>query len=219
MQELFIYGCGGVGNEIAEHIMNNPSYKLKGFIDDNSQIRKCMGFPSWTFEEVLKMSNKDINVIISIGEPDIRRKLSEKLEKNGFNEITVDLSEHYNSDFSTVGQGTLLHHGSYISVNSKIGKSCLINKDSLVGHDCIIGDCTVLSPRVTLGGNVTVGDNTYIGTGALIRNGINIGNNVIVGMGAVVIKDVEDDSVVVGNPAKYLRNNETHRVFGQTKKN
>lgn len=214
MQDIYIYGCGGVGNELAEHFMRGSEYELLGFIDDNPEIRECMGFRSRTLEEVLNEKKaEEINVIISVGEPAIRQIISRKVEISGLKEIVVDLSDHFNPKFSSVGKGTLLHVDSYISVNAKIGKCCMINKGVLVGHDCILGDYTVLSPRVTLGGNVTVGENTYIGTGAMIRNGITIGENVIVGMGAVVVKDVEDDAVVVGNPAKFVRKNEKHRVF------
>lgn len=214
MNEIYIYGCGGVGTELAVSFLSSQKYRFMGFIDDNPNIRECMGYRCRTFEEMLSERNKDeIKAIISIGEPAIRKIVSEKLSKAGVEEISIDFSDNFNSSFSTIGDGTLLHDHSYVSVNSHIGKSCMINKYVLVGHDCKIGDYCVLSPKVTLGGDVTIGDNTYIGTGALIRNGINIGKNVIVGIGAVVVKDVEDDYVVVGNPAKFIRINESKRVF------
>lgn len=214
MQEIYVYGCGGVGRELCDCLLSSDKYNLMGFIDDNSDIRECMGFQCRTLNEIITERNpKEIKVIISIGEPFVRQIVSEKLSKTGIDEITVDLSGHFNPDHSTVGGGTLLHSNSYISVNSCIGRSCFINKDALVGHDCKLGDYCVLSPRVTLGGNVSIGENTYIGTGAVIRNGISIGRNVIIGMGSVVVKDVEDEEVVVGNPATFLRKNDKHRVF------
>ena len=215
MIDIYIYGCGGVGSELAEAFANNPEYNLIGFIDDNHEIRECMGFRSTTLEELVREKRvEEINTIISIGEPFVRKAVSEKVFSKGLKEMTVNLADHFNQEYSTTDVGTLFHTGSYISVNAHIGKCCLINKGVLVGHDCVIGDYCVLSPRVTLGGNVQIGESTYIGTGASIRNGIKIGNNAIIGMGAVVVKDVEDDSVVVGNPAKYIRKNESHRVFG-----
>lgn len=214
MQDIYIYGCGGVGNELCECFMNNPAYHLCGFIDDNPGIRECMGVRSRTLEELLREKRpEEITAIISIGEPAVRRKVSERIAGCGVREIAVDLSRHFNPAFSTVGEGTLLHQDAYISVNAEIGRCCMINKGVLVGHDCVVGDYCVLSPKVVLGGNVTIGENTFIGTGALLRNGLKIGKNVIIGMGAVVVKDLEDDIVVVGNPAKVIRKNETHRVF------
>lgn len=214
MQEIYIYGCGGVGNELAEYFLNSSEYKLLGFIDDNPEIRECMGLKSQTLDEMLKIRKpEEINVIISIGEPEIRRIVSEKIVLHGIKELKVDISKHFNKEYSTIGDGTILHAGSYVSVNAHIGRSCMINKDVLIGHDCVVGDYCVLSPRVTLGGNVTVGNNTYIGTGAVVRNGITIGQNVIVGMGAVAVKDIENNAVVVGNPAKVVKKNDSKIVF------
>lgn len=52
-----------------------------------------------------------------------------------------------------------------------------------------------------------------MGSGAIIRNGISIGANSIIGMGAVVLKDVKPNSVMVGNPARFLRENIDKKVF------
>lgn len=52
---------------------------------------------------------------------------------------------------------------------------------------------------------IIVGNNVYIGTNAVILPGVKIGDNVIVGASAVVTKDVPDNSVVGGNPARVLK--------------
>lgn len=52
---------------------------------------------------------------------------------------------------------------------------------------------------------VTIGDNTWICGGVTITGGVKIGSNVIIGAGAVVIKDVPDNVLVAGNPARIIR--------------
>lgn len=214
-QPVYVYGCGGVGCEIAEQLMNSINYELRGFIDDNPTIRECMGLPSRTLDEVLTEQSNGFKVILSIGEPVIRKRVSEKCAAARIKEVLIDFSSHYNSNYSCVETGTLLHVNSYVSINAHIGSSCLINKNSIIGHDCIIGDYSVISPGVILGGDVTVGECTYIGTSSAIRNGIRIGDNVIVGMGSNVVNDIPNDTVVVGNPARYLRENITGYVFSK----
>lgn len=57
---------------------------------------------------------------------------------------------------------------------------------------------------------VTIGDDVFIGKGAIILPGVTIGSRVIVGAGSVVSKDVPDNSVVAGNPARWIRTLDDH---------
>ena len=50
-----------------------------------------------------------------------------------------------------------------------------------------------------------IGDNVTLGVNVTIIGGITIGNNVIIGAGSVVVKDIPDNSVAVGNPARVIR--------------
>lgn len=52
---------------------------------------------------------------------------------------------------------------------------------------------------------ITVGDNVWIGAGVHVMPGVRIGSNVVIGGGSVVVKDIPDNSVAVGNPCKVVR--------------
>lgn len=58
--------------------------------------------------------------------------------------------------------------------------------------------------NVDLFGSITVGNNVFIGLDSIIMPGVNIGNNVIIGAGSIVTKDVPDNSIYAGNPAKFI---------------
>ena len=52
---------------------------------------------------------------------------------------------------------------------------------------------------------IVIGNNVYIGNNVIILPGVNVGNNVIIGAGAVVSKDIPDNSVAVGVPARVIK--------------
>ena len=73
-----------------------------------------------------------------------------------------------------------------------IGKNCWINQQVTIGYK-------------GQGRPPIIGDNVMITCGAKVLGSITIGNNVVIGANAVVVKDVEDDSTMVGIPAKKIR--------------
>lgn len=68
-------------------------------------------------------------------------------------------------------------------------------------------------------GPVTIGDDVFVGKGAVILAGVTIGSRVIVGAGSVVSKDVPDNTVVAGNPARAIRTLDEHLAIVQERTN
>jgi len=87
-----------------------------------------------------------------------------------------------------------------------------IGSGTLISSNCSIASVThpinsskrIEEPHIEK--PVTIGKNVWIGTGAIILPGVTIGDHAIVGAGSVVTKNVAEKTIVVGNPAKFLRN-------------
>jgi maltose O-acetyltransferase len=100
----------------------------------------------------------------------------------------------------------------------KIGNNVSIaSKVHILAHDA----STKLSLGYTRVSNVTIGDNVFIGVGTIILPGVTIGNNVVIGVGSVVSRDIPDNSIAVGNPARVVRSFDDYlnREKGRMKEN
>ncbi len=86
-----------------------------------------------------------------------------------------------------IGEGTKIDNLVHIAHGVKIGRNCLIIA------------CAEVS------GSVTLGDNVWVAPNASIRENITIGSDALIGLGTVVIRDVPDNSVIIGNPGKPLK--------------
>ena len=88
-----------------------------------------------------------------------------------------------------------------------IGKGTKLDNLVRIGHGVRIGKYCIIIAGAVICGSVKIGDHTWIGPHACIRESIRIGNQVLVGMGAIVQKDVDDNLVVMGSPARPIREN------------
>lgn len=104
-----------------------------------------------------------------------------------------------------IGANTCIDRGTLD--DTIIGNNVKIDNLCHIGHNCIIGNNSSVIALSMLGGSAILENNSYIAPGAMIKNQIHIGENSLVGMGAVVVKDVGDNKVVAGVPAKVIRNN------------
>lgn len=98
-----------------------------------------------------------------------------------------------------VGKNLKLQHGHALVVNhdTTIGDNCILRHSTTIGNKKLADGSYSNSPRI--------GNNVDIGCNVVILGAITIGNNAVIGAGAVVVKDVPEGAVVVGNPAKIIR--------------
>ena len=219
---LGVYGASGLGTEfagLAERInMETPRWDEIVFIDDAPEKngQTLIDLKIMNFQQAIDQYGLDgIEFIMAIGEPAVKDVVFEKVNNAGAHVTNLIFPDFIMPRSTTYGKGLVVHKASGLPPCSEFGNNVLIQGKAVMGHDLKVGDNVVISSLAFIGGNTTIGRNTYIAPGSLLRNGINIGENAIVGMGAVVTKDVPDNAVVVGNPAKIIRYNEKGRVFSK----
>ncbi len=88
----------------------------------------------------------------------------------------------------------------------KIGSGTLISSNCSISSLTHPINCLRRNGEPHIEKPVILGKNVWLGTGAIILPGVTIGDHAIVGAGSVVTKDVAEKTIVVGNPAKFLRN-------------
>ncbi|AZP33172.1 acetyltransferase [Cronobacter sakazakii] len=210
--KLGIYGAGGLGREVLmlARAINQCTSRWSEifFIDDVTDAQEVYGAAVVRFDA----RPAECEVAIAIGEPALRQRLAQKLAGNAPLATLI----HPNVDVpsqSEIRAGAILCDGALISCGVTIGENVLIQPRACVGHDCVIGAYSVVSSLVALAGHCVVGKRVFIGMNSCVKEQTRIGDDAIVGMGSAVFSDVADATIVLGNPARAMRQNTQGKVF------
>ncbi len=98
-----------------------------------------------------------------------------------------------------IGANTSINRGALD--DTIIGSGCKIDDLVYIAHNVVVSKHSLIVGNTTICGSVHIGERCWIAS-SILRNGISVGNDVTVGLGAVVLRDVPDNVVVYGNPAR-----------------
>lgn len=207
------FGAGGNAKVVIEILRYSSNIQLFGLLDPDRSLwgRRVLGVEVLGDDALVpELLSKGVDSffigigVISSLEP--RRRLYELACLHGLRAVNAIHPASVISDSVTFGPGFTAMANSVVNAQATLGNNVVVNTGAIVEHDCIVGNHVHISPRATLLGAVKVGDGTMVGAGAIIRQGLTIGSQAIVGAGAVVVKDVPDGAIVVGIPARPLKN-------------
>lgn len=154
---------------------------------------------------------KDFDYFLCVGHNGIREKISNQVKNILGNPANAIHPRAIVSASAQLGQGIMIAANASINPMVTIGNGVICNTSCSIDHECVIDDFAHIAPGAVLCGNVKVGKGSFIGAGAVVKQGVIIGENVMVGAGTVVLKDVANNTTVVGNPQRVLTKNQIIR--------
>lgn len=215
MKNLIVLGGSGIGM-IACSVANDLGiYNIKGFLNDvlpsGSYVGKYQKIPViGTTSDIQKFLDDDENVffIAYVGmqnEEEVYNKIiSLEIPVSKYATL-IHPSAIIPKGFCKIGNGVLLSPLSQLSPDTTIEDNCILLPNSFVGHDSTLRRFAHVASNAVVGANVDVGKAVHIGTNSTIREKVKIGDFSLIGSGSVVLSDVEERTIVVGNPARILR--------------
>ena len=217
LSPLIIVGAGGLGSQLVERVISDPANKdhwiFAGLYDDRADKSQtilnwsaALGYPMQHFSarEEIPFSHEP-KFVMAIGDPAQKKIYAKKVLDWGGQFVSLLHVDNERSVTAKIGR-SILFKNCVVGPNVEIGDFVWIDRNCIVGHDCMIGNFCHIGVNVFIGGATEVGDNTVIHSGSMISNGIKIGSHCEIGLGSVILRDVADGSIMLGNPARKIGN-------------
>ena len=194
---------------ISKTAIIDPSVKIghNVYIGHNVVIEKncIVGDNTVILHNTVIMSNTIIKNDVVIGSNNTIGGTGFGYEKNkhGEFELIPHIGNVLIENNVDIGNNTCIDRA--VLGSTSIGENVKIDNLVHIAHGVVIEKNSVVIANSMVAGSVKIGQNSWIAPSSSILNKRNIGENALVGLGAVVTKNVEDYSIVAGNPAKLLR--------------
>jgi sugar O-acyltransferase (sialic acid O-acetyltransferase NeuD family) len=205
LRPLVIFGAGGHAVSVA-NVALSAGYNVKHFVDKKKIGLNLLGLS--IIGNITDIDDLDIYCFgIAVGDNAVRERIYNELKAKYSNLKFPPLihSSATVSSFTTIEEGTVVMPKAVIGPNSKVGKFCLLNTQSSIDHDCVMLDFSSLAPAAVTGGTVQIGLRSAVSIGAKINHGLKIGDDSVVGANSYLNKDLPNNLVAYGTPAKHVR--------------
>lgn len=194
----------------AHVLLNELKKKSETFFITNEPNQKDQGI-LFEGDENINELQQVYNFFFGIGGVDAKTMQRRRLVFNTYTKKNDVIFKNFVSPRAQVekdllkNSGIVVMDGVTVQYNAVIGNNVLLNTGSVIEHDVEIADHTHIGPNATICGGVKIGSTTLIGAGSTVVQGLKVGSNSVLGAGSTLTKDIADNELWHGNPAKKIK--------------
>ncbi|MBT2971820.1 MAG: hypothetical protein B6D72_10755 [gamma proteobacterium symbiont of Ctena orbiculata] len=211
---LVIIGSGGHAGCLLD-VAQLAAFTVAGFIDRTRSAGALVnGLPVLGGDELLfdTAFTARHRFAVGIGNPVARRRYGELLLEKGADCPAIVNPSCYVSPYATLGRGVLLMGMNAVNHGARLDDFVALDWQVTIGHGSHLGSAVFAGPGSRVAGDVVCGKDSYLGLGSQVIEQVKIGRGSLIGAGSTVTRDIPDNVVAVGSPAKVIREHNQAQV-------
>ncbi len=193
-----VLGAGGHAKVLVSTLIA-AGRDVIGVHDDRPDVADTAVLGCRVLGPIRGLQRGDFDALVGIGDNAARRRIASQLDLDWGILVHPQAIVH---ETAKLGPGTVVFAGAIIQPDAVLGAHCIVNTGATIDHDCELGSFVHIAPGVHLCGAVRIGEGALMGVGSSAIPGISIGRWSTVGGGACCVRDVPNESVAKGVPAR-----------------
>jgi sugar O-acyltransferase (sialic acid O-acetyltransferase NeuD family) len=207
--KLVIYGIGETAEIAYEYFTYDSDYEVVAFTVDKEYIgttESLYGIPVIAFEEIEKKFSPENHSMYAASTYNklnrVRTLMYNKAKGKNYRMANYISSKAFVWRNVTLGDNVFIFENNVLQHNVKIGNNVMLWSGNHIGHRTVIKDHVYLSSHCVISGFCEIGEFSFLGVNCTFNDNIKIGKNNIIGSGALIVKNTEDNQLMIGSPAK-----------------
>lgn len=222
-KKLILYGVGETADIAYEYFTYDSDYEVVAFTADKDYIttESINGLPVVPFDSIeTAFSPKDHSMFIAANYNKlnrIRARLFRNAKDKGYELASYVSSKAFVWRNVQLGENVFIFENNVVQHKVQIEDNVTLWSGNHVGHQSIIRNHAYLSSHCVISGFCEIGEYSFLGVNCTLNNNLSIGKNNVIGSGALVVKNTDDNKLMVGAPARPAPKT-SFEAFGVTEK-
>lgn len=209
MKHLIIIGARGYGRGVYDiargAIGYGTDFVVKGYLDDKADALDGYNDypPILGAVETYEIQSDDV-FVCALGDVKWKKHYVQMILDKGGEFMTLVHKSAIIGGNTQLGKGSIVGYMSQIDCDVRIGDFVNVQANVVVGHDTQVGNWSILDCFTFMGGFSSIGEGVTMHTRATLLPKLHIGDGATINAGSIVIRNVKENAIMMGNPAKEM---------------